>query len=110
MFLPLQTPTKELDVPFLVFVERYATDLLRWDILAFFARNPNFCAPEAGIAQQIGRSVHSVRPELGDLALLGILDQLQPEEVQPLYRLTSQPQLRRMILKFADHLVVGSPQ
>ena len=91
MLSPLQSPTKEVDVDFLVFVERYATDLLKWDILTFFADNPNFCTPASNIAQRIGRSIHSVRPELGDLVLLGILDQTKTSDDQTLYQLTKEP-------------------
>ena len=104
----LQPPSKEVDVDFLVFVERYATDLLKWDILTFFARNPDFCAPAAQIAQQIGRNNYPIQPELGDLTLLGILEQSQGQTHQPMYQLTSNPHLRRVILKFA-HQLAGQP-
>ena len=67
-----QPPTKEIDVAFLVFIERYATDLLKWDILTFFANNPEFCISASTLAKHIGRSVHSVRPELSEVdRLLG---------------------------------------
>jgi hypothetical protein len=102
MIFSLQPPTKEVDVDFLVFVERYATDLLKWDILALFARDPSFCAPASKIAQRIGRSTHSIQPELGDLALLGILEQTPGENGQTLYCLTQEPYLRRVMLKFAN--------
>ncbi|MBN1995095.1 MAG: hypothetical protein JW953_20545 [Anaerolineae bacterium] len=104
MLPPLQPPSKEVDVDFLVFVERYATDLLKWDILTFFADNPNFHASAANIAQRIGRSIHSVRPELGDLVLLGILKQTKAPDDQVLYQLTEEPYLRKITLKFADQL------
>lgn len=108
MLPPLQTPTKELDVPFLVFVERYATDLLKWDILTFFAHNPNFCATDLVIAQQIGRNVRSIRPDLGDLVLLGVLEQTASRTLQPCYQLTSQPVIRRIILRFSEQLAARS--
>jgi len=104
MLSPLPSPAKEVDVAFLVFVERYATDLLKWDILTFFADHPNFCAPAAKIGQRIRRSTHSVRPELGDLVLLGILTQATTPDGEILYRLTKEPHLRKMTLKFADLL------
>lgn len=104
MVFSLEAPTKEVDVDFLVFVERYATDLLKWDILALFAHNPSFCAPASKIAQRIGRSTHSIQPELGDLALLGILEQLPGDNDQTLYQLTQESHLRRLILKFANQL------
>jgi hypothetical protein len=101
MTFNLHPPTKEVDVDFLVFVERYATDLLKWDILAFFAHHPDFCASASKIAQLIGRSTHSIRPELGDLVLLGILDQVSNSDHEIHYRLTAEPDLRRLTLKFA---------
>ncbi len=109
MTVLLQPPNKEVDVAFLVFVERYATDLLKWDILAFFAYNANVCAPAAKIAERLGRSTQSIRPELGDLVLLGILDHLPDPLEQPLYRLTQEPNLRQLTLKFADQLAGHPP-
>ncbi|MCB0193154.1 MAG: hypothetical protein KDJ65_14515 [Anaerolineae bacterium] len=104
MIQSLPVLTKEVDVDFLVFVERYATDLLKWDILTFFGQNPNIKAPLSKIAQAVGRSVTSVRPEVGDLALVGILEQipsLHRDEV--LFQLTQSPQFRRLAIKFAEN-------
>ena len=96
-----QPPTKEIDVEFMVFIERYATDLLKWDILTFFANKPDYCVAASTVAKQIGRSAHSVRPELGDLVLLGVLDQCDLEDGQSLYQLTETTDLRKMTLKLA---------
>ena len=104
MLTLLSSPIKEVDIEFLVFVERYATDLLKWDILTFFADHPATCAPAAEIAQRIGRTMQSVWPELGDLVLLGILTQNRTTQGQTLYQLTQESYLRRMTLKFADQL------
>lgn len=95
-------PSKEIDVAFLVFVERYATDLIKWDILTFFARNPDFPIPASKTAKHLGRSVHSIRPELGDLAMLGILNQSHKQNGQTVYRLTQEPQLRKIILRLIE--------
>ena len=99
----LELLTKEVDVDFLVFVERYATDLLKWDILTFFGHHPDFCGSTSQIAGQVGRSSLSIRPELGDLVLFGILEQSQADDGQPLYRLTGHSHLRRITLKFAQN-------
>lgn len=107
MLLPLQPPTKELDVAFLVFVERYVTDLLKWDILTFFASNPDLYASETLLAQRLGRNVRSVRPELGDLVLMGLLEQVQAEDGQTAYQLTQESRLQRMALRFADLFHLG---
>jgi hypothetical protein len=102
MIASLASPIKEVDVDFLVFIERYATDLLKWDILTFFGHNPDFCGSLSHIAQQIGRSSRSIRPELGDLALVGILDRVQSPGGKTLYQLTKNPHLRGLTLKFAN--------
>jgi hypothetical protein len=102
MTLPFQPPTKEVDVEFLVFMERYATDLLKWDILAYFAQYPYACVSAAKIAQAIGCSSHSIRPELGDLTLLKVLEHASSTNGQVLYQLTPAPTLRRVISKFAN--------
>ncbi len=92
---------KEVDVDFLVFVERYATDLLRWDIITFFGKNPDYCGTTPQITRRLGLSLQVIRPELGDLALQGILEKTQMQDGSALYRLTKTAQLRRMALKLA---------
>ena len=99
-FLPW--PTKEVDVDFLVFVERHATDLLRLDILTFWGKHPHFAGVVEELAQKLGRSSQSIRPELGDLALIGILDVHNLENGQTQYQLCQEPEVRRMIRKLAD--------
>ena len=104
MLSPLQSPSKEVDVGFLIFVQRYATDLLKWDILSFFAHHPHLRASVSQIAQQIGRSPHSILPEVGDLKILGILKQIRTSDHKTFYQLTEEPHLRNLALKFADQL------
>ena len=101
MMSPLQPLTKEIDVEFLVFVERYATDLLKWDILTYFAHHPDALVPAATIADRIGRNVQSVRPEVGDLVVLGVLVQKTAPDGLLVFQLTNDSYLRRMTLKFA---------
>ncbi len=104
----LLPPTKEVDVALLVFVERYATDLLKWDILTLFADKPNFRVSATKVANRLGRSTHAIRPELGNLAMSGILSQTQRQhDGQTLYKLTSEPQLRKMTLKFAKRIATA---
>ena len=100
-------PTKEIDVDLLVFIERYANDLLKWDLISFFARNPDLYDTADNVAQYIGRNSRAVRPELGDLVLLGVLerDRLNGDHV---YQLTQHSDLRRLALRFARHL--GGPR
>ena len=98
----LYRPTKEVDVEFLVFVERYATDLLKWDILSFYGRQPDFRGQSAEIAQQIGRSPQVIRPELGNMSLLGILHQYPAKSGEFQYQLTEEPKLRGLTIKLAN--------
>jgi hypothetical protein len=96
-------PTKEVDVDLLVFIERYASDLLRWDLISFFARNPDLYDTAENVAHRVGRNSRLVRSELSDLVMLGILewDSLNGSHI---YHLTRRPDLRRLALKFAYHL------
>jgi hypothetical protein len=93
---------KEIEIDVLVLIERYATDLLKWDILTLFGRQPELSLLAHEVAQRIGRSSQSIRAELGDLALLGILEQSRNDSNQVLYQLTPQPRLRQAAIKFAE--------
>jgi predicted transcriptional regulator len=98
----LQWPGKEVDVDFMVFVERHATDLLRLDILTFWGKHPNYRGTVEDIAQKIGRSTQTIRPELGDLALTGILEKLHPPHQHASYGLCQKENIRRMVQKLAE--------
>ncbi|GAB4431584.1 MAG: hypothetical protein Kow0031_12670 [Anaerolineae bacterium] len=98
----LPWPAKEVDVDFVVFVERHATDLLRLDILTFWGKHPNFCGSVEEIARQIGRSTQTIRPELGDLVLTGILEKQLAPHHQTRYSLCQNPDIRRMVNKLAE--------
>lgn len=93
---------KEIDVDFLVFVERYATDLLKWDILTFFGRQPDFVGSIEQLAHQMGRSSQSIRPEVGNFVLLGVLEQTQTDADGMTYRLTQSEHLRTPILQLGE--------
>jgi hypothetical protein len=99
----VKRPGKEVDIDLLVFIERYANDLLKWDLISFFARNPDFYDTADNVARGIGRDPRAVRSELGDLTILGILewDNLDGDYV---YHLTRRTDLRKLALKFARHL------
>lgn len=98
-----ERPGKEVDIDLLVFIERYASDLLKWDIISFFARNPDLFDTADNVARGIGRDPRVARSELGDLVILGILewDNLDGDYI---YRLTRRSDLRGLALKFARHL------
>ena len=97
-----QPPGKAVDVDFLVFVERNATDLLTMDILTFFGSVPDFVGTTEGVAQQLGRSSQSIRAELGELVLKGVLAKNQLPNGEWSYQLVETENIRRMTLKLAN--------
>ena len=91
---------KEIDLDLLVFVERYATNLLKWDLLTFFGAYPDDQKTAEEITSQIGRNFRAVRSELGDLVILGVLRKWGVNG-HPLYQLTNDHVLRSQVIKFA---------
>jgi len=96
-------PGNEVDIELLVFIERYANDLLKWDLISYFARNPDLQDTADNVARGIGRDPRVVRSELGDLVMLGVLD-WNHLDGDHLYHLTQHSDLRKLALKFARHL------
>jgi len=95
--------SREIDVELLAFIERYATNLARWDLLAFFGRNPSICDSAHGIAAQIGRRPRIVQKELDDLAYLGLLRAHSNGEGMR-YELVHTQKTRRTVMRFARRL------
>ena len=93
--------TKEIDLELLVFVERYATNLLKWDILTFFGIHPDDQKSAAEITSHIGRNYRAVRSELGDLVILGILHKWG-HNGDLTYQLTNDYGLRSQVIKLAN--------
>ena len=96
----IKAPEKDVDLELLVFVERYATNYLKWDILTYFGQYPDDRQTAEDIAGKIGRNYKALRPEIGDLAMLGVLKKSNNSS-RPKYQLTSNPLLRTQALKFA---------
>lgn len=94
---------REVDVELLAFVERYATELLKWDIITFFGRNPYTHDTALSIARFIGRNPHAVTLELGDLAILGLLRQTRANG-ETVYHLTPDRALREVTFRFVGRL------
>jgi DNA-binding MarR family transcriptional regulator len=94
-------PTNEIDVELLAFMERYATNLARWDLLVYFGQNPltRDTAPE--IARQLGRRPRIVQKELDDLTYLGILRARENNNGMR-YELVRAPKTRQTIMRFAQ--------
>jgi len=94
------TRAHEIDVEVLTFVERYATNLARWDLLIFFGQNPSMCDGAPSIARQIGRRTHIIEKELDDLAYLGVL-RARRNGKGMLYELARVPATLRTVVRFA---------
>jgi len=94
-------PSSEIDIELLAFMERYATNLARWDLLVYFGRNPSTRDTAREIARQVGRRTRIVQKELDDLTYLGIL--YARENGQGMrYELARAPKTRRTIMRFAQ--------
>lgn len=94
-------PGIEIDIDLLVFVERYVTNLLKWDMLTYFGSHPDETQSVPEIADKIGRSHNVIRSELGDLAMLGLLDMSNGSNPAK-YQLTSDIVLRSQVIRFAQ--------
>lgn len=97
-----QIPLDEVDVSLLAFVERYATGVVKWDIIAFFGENPYTSDTARSIAQRIGRSLDIVLPELFDLAMVGLLERIKIDGTM-VFQLTREKALRQTTFNFVRH-------
>jgi len=94
---------REVDVELLAVVERYTTGLLKWDIVTFFGHNPHTHDTALSIARFIGRNLHAVTLNLGDLAILGLLRQSRVNG-EMIYHLTSDHALREATFRFVSRV------
>ena len=99
-FSASRSAANEIDVEFLTFVERYATNLARWDVLVFFGENPSMQENADGIASKVGRQVHPIQKELNDLVYLGVLHSHKNGKGM-VYHLADAPTIRRAVVNLA---------
>jgi hypothetical protein len=108
MIMPLTEPavhratrgTAEIDLELFTFVERYATNLLRWDLILMFGKNPDGDWTAAEIAEGMNRGVFATTKELDDLTYLRVLvRRYTPERTS--YRLTKRANVRRAATRLA---------
>lgn len=97
---------REIDVELFTFIERYATNLPRWDLLLFFGQNPTATSDAPNIAERVGRAPSTVQKELDNLAYLGILH-ANRNQPSALYSLSDFKPVRSAVLRMAREL---SPQ
>lgn len=91
----------EIDVALFVFLERYAPSLIKWNILTYFGAHPNHTVTALELSQQLNKNYQVVRRNVGDLALLGVLE-MDATLPQPIYRLTTaNPSIRATVERIA---------
>ncbi len=93
---------REIDIELLAFVERYATSPVKWDLIVFFGENAYTRDTAFSIASRIGRDMKIVLPELGDLVVLGLLEQTKING-ETVYHLTQEPSLRQAAFRFVRY-------
>jgi len=93
-------PTQEIDLELFTFIERYATNLARWDLLVYFGQHPTARDNAPAIAQHVGRNARLVQKELDDLVYLGILSTQRNGDGMR-YGLVRAPATRRAVVRLA---------
>ena len=91
---------REIDIELITFVERYVTNLARWDLLSYFGQNPTTLTNALGLAREIGRNKNTVQKELDDLSFLGVL-RASENGKGTMYELSRTPQTRRAVIRFS---------
>ncbi len=90
----------EVDIELFTFVERYATNLVRWDLLLFFGRHPRRAITPIELSHEVHRSLKATTKELDDLTYLHVLTRrYTPQKVT--YRLTVKGTARRTVMRLA---------
>ncbi len=98
-------PPKTINLDRFIFIERYAPTLIKWDILAFFGTHSDVTLSAIDLSRQLNRNYQVVRRNVGDLALMGVLD-MEHSFPHPAYRLTQQnAELRALV----QRIVIDSP-
>ncbi len=98
----------EIDIELLAFVERYATNLTRWDILILFGQNPLLSESAPSVARRLGRRTRALEKELEDLAYLGVLS-AHFNGRGTVYELTGNPGIHRTLTRLAGQVCTHSP-
>jgi len=93
-------PTQEIDLELFTFIERYATNLARWDLLIYFGQHPTTRDNVLTISNQVGRNARMVQKQLDDLVYLGILS-AQRNGNGMRYGLVRSPATRRAVVRLA---------
>ncbi len=104
--MPAAPSLAEIDVELFTFIERYATNLVRWDLLLFFGNHPDSKMTAAELSKQFKRSLKATTKELEDMTYLRILTRrYTPEKVT--YQLVRKGATRKAITRLAAYAGKG---
>lgn len=92
----------ELDIELFTFVERYATNLVRMDLLMFFGGNPEERITAADLARAVRRSLRATKKELDDLTYLRVLTRRYTPE-KTTYQLARRGGARQAVMRLAAY-------
>lgn len=115
MTLPRPSPSsppknlQEVDVELFTFVERYATNLVRMDLLIFFGGNPEERITAAELARRVRHSLRATKKELDDLTYLRVLTRSYTPE-KTTYQLARRGGARRALVRLAAYSQEKDPQ
>ena len=90
----------ELDIELFTFVERYATNPVRMDLLMFFGCDPEERITGANLAPAVRRTLRATKKELDDLTYLRILTRRYTSE-KVTYQLTHRREARSAVMRLA---------
>lgn len=90
----------EIDLELFTFVERFATNNVRWDLILLFGKDPDSELTSQEIAAQLRRGVYVTTQELDDLTYLHVLvRRYTPQRIT--YRLSRRATVRRSAIRLA---------
>ena len=89
----------DMDPALLDFVKHMVNTFIKWDLVRFFYENPSTADSAENIARYVGRNVHSVEPELDELAESGIMSKHMLDQIL-VYSLTSDAESHQLVERF----------
>ena len=89
----------DMNPELLDFLQKKVNSFVKWDLIRFFHDNPHTTDTADNIARYAGRSVETIRTELGELTEDGVLDENQLGEMV-VYSLAPDPKTRELLQQF----------
>ncbi|MGE5618579.1 MAG: hypothetical protein ACM3US_04895 [Sphingomonadaceae bacterium] len=93
----------KVDPETLVFIQKYLTSYTKWEMLKYFAENPDAAETARGFARRLNKDVRQISEALESLARTGIItngNSRNPDEGA--YTLTADETLRSSLLRIGE--------